>query len=117
MLRAVFAASLSFAVLFSTGVLAADFKYLKSVTLKVGQSVILKGIRHPDCEDSAPSWSRVRGHLPNSKLGTFSNGGAGTTKSRSCGGRVGARGIKFTAKKVGNERFIVADDPIRITVK
>lgn len=108
---------LSFGVLFSNAALAADFKYRRSVTLSVGQSAILKGMRNPDCEDSAPKWSWVRGNLPKSKLGAFSDGGRGTVKSKNCGGRVGARGVKFTAKKPGNERFIIRGDAVRVTVK
>lgn len=117
MQRFVCASLVSMAVMFSTSAFAAEFKYRKSVTLKVGQSIILKGIRSADCSRAAPSWGQVRHHIPRSKLGTFSNGGAGTTKSRSCDGTVGARGVKFTAKNAGSERLVVADDPIRIRVK
>jgi len=96
---------------------ARDFKFKGTATLKVGQSVILKGVRRSNCGDKAPSWGRIRGKLPRSKTGSYSNGGVGTVKSNSCGGEVGARGVKFTAKKAGKERLKIFGDFVRITVK
>jgi|GEM_PF-1598311 len=108
--------SLAFSLLSAVPTQATDFKYRKSVTLNVGQSIILKGVRSHNCGDKAPSWSRVRSRLPKTKLGKFSNGGDGFTDSGSCGGRVGARGILFTAKKPGKEQLTIYKDKVRITV-
>lgn len=96
---------------------AQNIPYKKSVTLKVGQSVVLKGVRSRDCGDVAEPWTPIKARLPKSKLGSFSNGGEGTVKSRSCKKRVAARGILFTAEKVGKERLLIFSDPVRITVK
>lgn len=96
---------------------ARDIRYKKTVTLRVGQTTTLKGVRSHNCGDRAPSWSEVRGGLPRSRTGSFSNGGAGTVKSRSCGGRVGARGVRFTAKRPGRERLRIYNDYVRITVR
>lgn len=95
---------------------ATDFKYRRAVTLQIGQSIILKGVRSHDCSDRAPSWGHVRSGLPKTKLGKFSNGGKGYTDSNSCGGRVAARGIRFTAKKSGKETLTIFKDSVRITV-
>lgn len=103
-------------ILLATPVQATDFKYHRTVTLKVGQSIVLKGVRSHDCSDRAPSWDRIKRGLPRSKLGNFSNGGKGYTVSNSCGGRVAARGVKYTAKKSGKERLVIYDDSVRITV-
>ena len=98
--------------------MAGDFPYRRNVTLSVGQTIVLKGVRSGECSTSnAPSWGRVKGKLPASKLGTFSDGGAGTVQSDSCGKRVAARGVKFTAKRAGSEKFVVYDDAISVTVK
>lgn len=96
---------------------AKDFKYHKKATLKVGDSIVLKGVRSRNCGDEAPSWADVKRRLPKTEHGTFSNGGSGFTLSRSCGGRVGARGVKYTAKSSGKERLNIYDDWVRITVK
>ncbi len=96
---------------------ADNIPYKRSVTLKVGQSIVLKGVRSRDCGDIAEPWTPIKARLPNSILGVFSNGGEGTVKSRSCRKRVAARGIKFTAKKPGKERLLIFNDPVRITVK
>lgn len=97
---------------------AADFPYRRNVTLTVGQAVVLKGVRGGDCSPTdAPSWGKIKGKLPKAKLGTFSDGGAGTVQSNSCGKRVAARGVKFTAKAKGSEQFVVYDDEIKVTVK
>lgn len=96
---------------------AKDFPYHKHATLKVGQSIILKGVRG-NCEDTtAPTWARIRGRLPKSKTGKFSDGGAGTVRSDSCGKRVVARGVRFTATTKGRENLVIYNDGSRITVK
>lgn len=98
--------------------LAQTIPYKRNVTLKVGESVVLKGVRSADCSKTqAQSWDHVASGLPRSKLGTFSNGGTGKVNSNSCGGRVAARGVRFTARKTGSERLVVFDDAISITVR
>jgi len=114
--RSVLGLVISITVFSTVPARSADFKFRKSVALKIGQSVILKGVRSRDCGAVAPGWSRVRHRLPKTKLGIFSDGGAGFTRSKHCGGRVGARGIRFTAKRAGNEQVTIFEDTVRITV-
>ena len=97
--------------------LSAEFPFRQNVTLKVGQSTILKGVRPRNCDDRAPNWGEVRNRLPRSKTGKYSDGGAGTVASDSCGKQVNARGIKFTATKPGTESLNILNDRVNITVK
>lgn len=103
-------------VLFTDGALAQNIPYRPNVTLQVGESIILKGVRGNDC-GAAPMWNHIAGRMPRSKLGRLSDGGRGVTDSGSCGKRVPARAVKFTAQRAGSERIVVFDDPISITVK
>ena len=97
---------------------AGDIPYRSKVELKVGQSVILKGVRARDCDASrASSFSHISGKLPNLKIGRLSNGGTGTVDSNSCGKTVPARAIKFTATKKGTQRFTIYGDRFKVTVK
>ncbi|PCI05472.1 MAG: hypothetical protein COB78_02395 [Hyphomicrobiales bacterium] len=96
---------------------AENFKYYTKVTLVVGDSIILKGVRGRKCGKKAPGWGWIWKKLPKSKTGSFSNGGKGTVLSNSCGGTVGARGVKFTAKKAGRERLKIYGDTVHIIVK
>jgi hypothetical protein len=96
---------------------AADFLYRRNVDLVVGQSIVVKGVRSDDCTDKPPAWSGIKVKLPSAKLGSFSDGGAGTIKSNSCGKVVGARGIRFTAAAKGSETLTVLDDPVSVTVR
>lgn len=97
--------------------MAEDFPFNDVVEIKVGESVILKGVRGRECEDPAPAWSRLADRLPSSDLGILSDGGAGFTDSGRCKGRVPARGVKFTATKPGTETLEIYKDEFRITVK
>ena len=97
--------------------LAQDFAYRELVELQVGESAILKGVRNRECGDPAPDWGRISDGLPSSDLGSLSDGGAGFAEGNRCGGRVPARGIKFTASKPGTETLEIYEDTVRITVK
>jgi len=94
---------------------SADIPYQESVVLKVGQSVILKGVRARCKGKKAPEFDALS-KLPRSKTGKLSDGGAGTVESNSCGKSVPARAIKFTATKTGTERLNIYKDKIKITV-
>lgn len=112
----------SLAVVLSFPVAAQDIKYHRSVSLKVGQSIVLKGVRNRNCGTRPPSWSSLKGRLPRTDLGRFSDGGAGTVRSNHCYKtydvrRVAARGVRFTAKKPGRARLKVFGDPVSITVR
>lgn len=112
------AAVLASAALFVAGAAKAEqFGYKRDVSMKVGQTVVLKGVR-ADCAAKAPlTWAKIRGNLPKSKLGTFSDGGVGTTRSNACKGVVPARGVRFTATTAGREAFNVYNDPIVLSVR
>lgn len=98
--------------------LAEDFPYRRDVTLSVGESVVLKGRRDNNCSTTdAPPWNHIASGLPESGLGTFSDGGEGTVRSDTCGGTVAARGIRFTATGAGTETFDLFGDTIKITVE
>lgn len=94
---------------------AQNIPYKASVTIAVGKSMVLKGVRGP-CGGPAPSWDQVGAKLPKTTLGRFSDGGVGTVVSRSCNGTTAARGVRFTATAKGAESFVIFDDPISITV-
>lgn len=96
---------------------ANDFHYHRSVTLKVGESDVIYGIRRSDCGDTAPAWDSVQARLPHSSLGAFSDGGEGTVRSKRCDAIVGARGIRFTGQKTGSETITLFGDPVKITVQ
>jgi len=101
---------------------AGDFTYHRQVTLSVGQSIVLKGVRNRNCGTRVPAWSSVASRLPSSRLGAFSDGGGGTVQSSFCRRTydirgVAARGVRFTAKRRGSERLIIFKDPVRITVR
>lgn len=101
----------------ATPAAAAEFAYNRDVSLKVGQSIVLKGVRAGDCGEVAPSWQDLSAALPKPRLGSLSDGGTGVVDSRACKGRVAARGVRFTARKPGSESFVVFDDKITVTVK
>ncbi|WP_346894238.1 hypothetical protein [uncultured Roseibium sp.] len=101
---------------------AKDIKYHPNVTLRIGQSIVLKGVRSSNCGTTVPSWSDLSRRLPVSRLGSFSDGGAGTVRSNFCFKRYGihyvpARAVRFTAKKRGTEKLKIFLDPVTVTVK
>jgi hypothetical protein len=100
----------------SSGAVHADnIPYYNKVTLNVGQSAVLKGVRHKNCDSKRAPGSF--GKLPKTKLGKFKRGKKGTINSVSCGKEVPARELIFVARKRGTEKLIVKGDPITITVK
>lgn len=80
-------------------------------TVKVGQTVTIKGVRGRECGEQPGTVA-----LPRSDLGTFSRGKLGTVNSRSCGGVTPAREVLFTAKKPGTQSLVIYEDPVTITV-
>ena len=96
---------------------AKDMPYKRKVNLKVGQSTLVLGVRSNPCGAPARSFSALKPRIPSSSLGTFSDGGVGTTRSNRCKRVVPARGVVFTAKKPGKERLTVAGDTVFITVR
>ena len=110
--------SMTSAVVFATdpNVYAGDIPYNSNVNLKVGQSVVLKGVRAKCDGTKAPSFASLK-KLPKPKTGVLSDGGAGTVDSKRCKGRVPGRAVIFTAKKAGSERLIIYKDEVIIKVR
>jgi hypothetical protein len=102
--------------LLSNNAYAGDIPYNPKVTLKIGQSIILKGVRS-SCGKPADGWSNIAKKLPKSKTGEFSNGGTGTVVSDRCGGPTPGRAVKFTATAKGKERLRIYDDSFSVTVQ
>jgi hypothetical protein len=113
----ILAAAALLLVFSSAGVAAQDFAYKRNPTLKVGQTIVLKGVRAPDCRGDAPTWATIAPGLPKPKLGKLSDGGAGHTMSNRCKGRVAARGVRYTATTPGTESFTIYDDKFTVVVK
>ena len=88
-------------------------EYQSKVTLKVGESVIVHGIRG-DC-GKAPAKSALK--VPASKTGKFSIGKLGWRESGKCNGATPAVQVIFTAVTPGKETVKVEGDAIKITVK
>ena len=81
----------------------------------MGQSQVIHGERG-DCGKLPREWRDVRGHLPTSPLGEFSDGGLVRRHSMFCKGTTPARGIRFTATKAGIEEMYVTGDYMKIIV-
>ncbi|MFD1197999.1 hypothetical protein ACFQ3K_06665 [Brucella gallinifaecis] len=89
--------------------------YVRNVSAKVGDSLIIHGARGNECGD-APTWESAKLLLPELVTGTLTDGGVGTRNSRQCGGRIPARAIMFTATKPGTEQISLYGDDIVIRV-
>lgn len=95
-----------------------EIPYRSAITLKVGESANIHGMRARCGETRPPSWRRFRDsrHYFESSLGTFSDGGIGWRESVRCHGRVPARLIRFTATTPGSRTMWLFGNPIRIRV-
>ena len=95
---------------------AQEIPYQKNVSLQVGESAIIYGVRG-ECGQPAPSWEDIAKQLPTISAGRFSDGGIGTRWSRACRGATPARAIQYTAITDGNDQLILFQDPVNIEVK
>lgn len=100
--------------LITSKTIANEITLKKMVTIRIGQSIVVKGVRPNGCDNPTPP-TYLR--LPKTSLGTFSTGKTGMTKSRRCGKKVPAREVVFTAKQKGKETFEIYLDKITIRVK
>lgn len=98
------------------GCTTTEIPYNPDVELNVGDAIILKGIRTRCDGTTAPTFANVQGDLPQSRLGTFSDGGAGVVQSVSCGKAVPGRAVKFTATAPGRENLTVYGDRFSVVV-
>lgn len=85
------------------------------VKLAVGDSRLINGLRG-DCGASPPDWYYSRTLVPQSKIGTFSDGGLARKNSVSCGQIISARAARFTATRVGVEQIKLMGDLFTIEV-
>ncbi len=99
-----------------TSAIAQAIPYRNNVTLKVGQTAVLKGVRG-ECGSAPPAWNQLRSGLPPTALGRFSDGGLGTVNSNTCKGTTPARAVRFTATKTGSESLVIYQDAVSITVE
>jgi hypothetical protein len=88
-------------------------KYRKSVSVQVGQSVVVHGYRG-ECGQE-PNLSEVQ--LPQLETGELSLGKMGVRESGRCDGKTPAVEIIFTATKAGREKFEVQGDTVSVRVK
>ncbi len=95
---------------------AQEIPYQKNVSLQIGESAIIYGVRG-NCGQPAPSWEEIAKQLPTVSTGKFSDGGVGTRWSRGCGGPTPARAIQYTATASGNEQLMLFRDPVNIEAK
>lgn len=92
-----------------------DVEYRRSVSLGVGESIVVHGARGA-CGQPPPSWQKVSRKLPDTKLGSWSDGGVGMRYSRKCGTMTPARGLVFNARRIGSTEFYIYGDPVSISV-
>jgi hypothetical protein len=107
------ALAISIAAVPFTALAEGTIKYRKSVSLQVGQSVVVHGIRG-ECGQE-PVLSQVK--LPRLSTGELSLGKMGVRQSGSCDGLTPAVEVIFTATSAGREKFEVEGDPITVRVK
>jgi hypothetical protein len=86
----------------------------KSIDVKVGQSVVVRGYRG-ECGKRPVNVDPNR--TRDTKLGVLSNGKWGVTKSDRCGGLTPAIEIIFSAKKAGRETVKIAGERVKIKVR
>jgi len=106
------------ATVFAASTAAADpnlrIQYRDSVTLNVGQSVVVHGMRGREC-GTAPRSPRLTPRT--TALGTLSLGRAGVRRSQACNGDTPAVEVIFTARRAGRETITLFGDSIRIHVR
>jgi hypothetical protein len=96
-----------------TAMAETTIKYRKSVTLQVGQSIVVHGIRG-ECGEN-PDLAEIV--LPKPKTGELSLGKFGVRQSNRCNGKTPAVEVIFTAKTAGREKFEGEGDDITVRVK
>lgn len=88
-------------------------EYRETVTVNVGQSVVVHGYRG-EC-GKLPAKGDIS--FPALKTGKLSIGAAGIRLSNRCGGDTPALQVIFTATTAGREKFEVQGDPISVRVR
>lgn len=106
------------ATIFFTSTASADpnvrIHYRNSVTLSVGQSVVVHGMRGRQCGTAPSSPTLAR---RNTELGRLSLGRAGVRESVQCNGDTPAIEVIFTAHRIGRETISLFGDLIQIHVR
>ena len=93
---------------------AQSIPYNASPTVRVGQTVTLKGVRG-ECGQQPSPFNRLT-QLPRPNHGRLSAGKVGTVNSNSCGGPTPALEIRYTGTSPGTERFTIYNDAFTVTV-
>ncbi|MDP2740777.1 MAG: hypothetical protein Q8O82_19220 [Pseudorhodobacter sp.] len=87
-------------------------EWVPSLTLKVGQSAVVHGVRGK-C-GAMPSSKKLKTRY--FRTGKLTYGKPGMRQSATCGGLTPAVEAVFVATKPGAERFEISNDIIRVTV-
>lgn len=95
---------------------AGNVPYNPKIKLKVGQAIVMKGVRHRDCDRGKAPSAAALPKLPKLKTGTIRIGGVGKANSGHCKAVVPVRIIKFHAMRPGRENVKVYGDKFSITV-
>ncbi len=104
-------------MLFASSASADQIPYHPKIVMKVGQTVVLKGVRTRCDGKRAPGFWSIKGKFPKVKIGKFKDGGAGTVQSRSCEKNVPGRAVLFEATKKGRAKFELYEDKFDVTVR
>jgi hypothetical protein len=113
-LRLTLAAAAALFATLASPALAQNIPYNANPTVRVGQTVILKGVRG-ECGQQPLPFNRLT-QLPRPNHGRLSAGRVGTIVSNSCGGPTPALEIRYTGTSPGTESFTVYNDRFTITV-
>lgn len=89
--------------------------YHAHVRMVVGESRLIHGDRG-DCNGPAPGWEITTPRVPDTPLGTFSDGGLALRPSAYCDRAVPVRAVRFTASRAGSQEIRLLDDFMKITV-
>ena len=103
--------------LFASQAHAEKIPYNPKITMKVGQTVTLKGVRTQCDGKRAPSYVSISNRFPKLKIGYYKDGGKGTVMSGFCKKEVPARAVLFKATKKGRTKFKLFKDSFDITVR
>ena len=91
--------------------------YDARVEMRVGESRLIHGDRGKCDGTMLPDWNNTSPRVPESRLGSFSDGGLARKMNNYCNAVVPVRAVKFTAREAGTEEMRLLDDFIKIVVR
>ncbi|THF59658.1 hypothetical protein [Ollibium composti] len=91
--------------------------YQARVDMLVGETRLIHGDRG-NCDGTmVPGWNKTAPRVPESRLGSFSDGGLARKMSNFCNAVVPVRAVKFTAREPGAEEVMLLEDFMKIVVR